>query len=418
MEPRVLLENVKVGVESLRIHPLRTVLSVLGILIGSAALIATMAVSDGMMSFAREQVLRNTSALLVTVSPRTSVYQDGEWMPTHDYPIFTTGDAEALRRLIPGVDAAALTLGGRASASLGAVRCRAAVTFATAGLTEFQTRDLVAGRFFSEGEVARNAAVIVVNYALATELSSTRSPLMLVGRIVRVNGRSRRVIGIQAPTGFEDRSDPAFQAFAPIRAASALLPTPAGASFAPSIMLRASTAEEVDDVRAAAIDWLSRRYPRGQDKARVIVAAEQLHQVELAFLIMKTFVAALVGISLLVGGIGIMNVLLAAVTERTREIGIRKSVGARAADIHAQFVAESVAIALAGAMAGLVFGFTVAALVTAVFRYQLGAPIHPVLTVGSVLTATLSSSLVGLVFGTYPARRAAKLPPIEALAHE
>ena len=418
MQASVWLSNVRVGVESLRIHPLRTVLSVLGILIGSAALIATMAVSDGMVSFAREQVLRNTSALLVTISPRTSVYQDGEWVPTHDYPIFTTMDTEALRRLIPGVEAAALTLGGRASTSLGAVRCRASVAFGSAGLTEFQTRDLAAGRFFSEGEVSRNAAVIVVNYALATELSATRNPLTLVGRVVRVNGRSRRVIGIQAPTGFEDRSDPAFHLTAPIRSASALLPPPPSGAFAPSIMLRAATAEDVEDVRAAATDWLSRRYPQGQDKARVVVAAEQLKQVELGFLIMKTFVGALVGISLLVGGIGIMNVLLAAVTERTREIGIRKSVGARAADIHAQFIAESVAIALAGAIMGLLLGFAIAAGVTAVFRYKLGAPIHPVLSLSSVLIATISSSLVGLVFGTYPARRAARLPPIIALAHE
>jgi putative ABC transport system permease protein len=106
------------------------------------------------------------------------------------------------------------------------------------------------------------------------------------------------------------------------------------------------------------------------------------------------------------------------VAERTREIGIRKSVGARAADIHAQFLAESVAIALAGAAAGLVIGFGIALGVTAVFRHLLGAPVHAVLSPGSVLVATLSSSAVGLVFGTYPARRAARLAPIAALAHE
>lgn len=416
--PRVWLENVRVGVDSLRIHPLRTVLSVVGILIGSAALIATMAVSDGMMAFAREQVLRNTSALLVTISPRTSVYQDGEWVPTRDYPVFTMMDAEALRRQIPVIDAASLTLGGRVSASLGAARCRASAVLGTAGLTDFQTRDLAAGRFFSEGEVSRNAAVIVVNYALAAELSANRSPLTLMGRVVRVNNRSRRVIGIQAPTGFEDRSDPAFSLYAPIRSASTLLAAPANGPFAPAIQLRAESVEAVAEVQAAAADWLSRRYPLWQDKARITVAAEQLASVEQAFLIMKAFVGALVGISLLVGGIGIMNVLLAAVTERTREIGIRKSVGARAADIHTQFLAESVAIALAGATAGLAFGFAVALGVTALFRYKLGAPIHAVLSPGSVLIATLSSSLVGLVFGTYPARRAAKLPPIAALAHE
>ena len=414
----VWLENVRVGFDALGVHPLRTVLSVLGILIGSAALIATMAVSDGMTSFAREQVLRRTSVQIVTISPRTSVYRDGAWVPSHDYPIFTAADAASLREQIPAVDAATLTLGGRADVSLRGTRCRANVVLGTAGVTDFQSIDLAAGRYFSDGEVSHNAPVVVVNYALAAELSATRSPVTLVGREIRVNGRSRRVIGVQSPTGFEDRSDPSFALHAPIRSARALLPAPTRGRFAPSILLRAASVESVEEVRDAASEWLTRRYGRWDQRARLTVAAEDLRQVEQVFLLMKMFVGALVGISLLVGGIGIMNVLLAAVAERTREIGIRKSVGARAADIHAQFLAESVAIALVGATAGLVFGFAIALAVTAAFRHWLGAPVHAVLSPGSILIATLSSSVVGLVFCTYPARRAARLAPIAALAHE
>jgi putative ABC transport system permease protein len=417
-EFQVWLENVRVGVDALRVHPLRTALSVLGILIGSAALIATMAVSDGMMSFARDQVLRNTSVLVVTLSPRTSKYQDGEWVANHDYPIFTPADAAALRDWIPEVESVALTLGGRADVGARGVRCRASVVLGTAGLTEFQTLDLAAGRFFSDGEVAHGSGVVVVNYALATELSRTRNPLTLVGRDIRVNGRSCRVIGVHAPTGFEDRREPDFTLYAPIRSASALLPPPARGRFAPSIQLRATRVESVDRVRDAVADWLSRRHVRWEEQVRVVVAVEELKQIEQAFLLMKLFIGALVGISLLVGGIGIMNVLLAAVAERTREIGIRKSVGARAADIHAQFLAESVAIALTGATAGLLIGFTMALGITGLFRHLLGVPVHAALSPGSVLIATLSSSVTGLVFGTYPARRASRLAPIAALAHE
>ncbi len=412
------MENVLIGADALRIHPLRTALSVLGILIGSAALIATMAVSDGMVSFAREQVLRNTSVLVVTISPRTSTYEAGEWVLVHDYPIFSTSDARALEAQLPAVEAAMLTLGGRAKVHLRGMRCSATVLLGTAGLIDFQSLDLAAGRFFSEGEVLHNAPVVVVNYALALELSPGRDPLSLVGRQIHVNGRSRRVIGVQVPTGFEDRSNPSFTVYAPIRSAGALLPPPARGRFAPSIQLRAGSVEDVGELREAVAEWLNRRSPRWEERVRVTVALEEHKQVEQAFLLMKLFVGSLVGISLLVGGIGIMNVLLAAVAERTREIGIRKSVGARKADIHAQFLAESVAIALVGVAGGFVLGFTIALGVTAVFREFFGAPVYAALSPASILIATVSSSVVGLVFGTYPARRAASLPPIVALAHE
>jgi putative ABC transport system permease protein len=413
----VWLNNLRVGVDAMRGHPLRTALSVLGVLIGSGALVATMSVSDGMMSFAREKVMQDTSVQVVMLSPRTSFYEDGEWVPIHDYPIFTSDDVDFLRS-IPGIDAAALTLGGRADVRLRGKGGRASVVLGSAGLVDFLSIDLAAGRFFSEAEVRHRAAVVVLNHELAAELAAGGDPLALVGREIHVHGRVSRVIGVQAPTGFEEAGDPSFSLYAPILSAGALLDAPARGRFAPSIQLRAVDVASVDAVHEAAVEWLSRRDAGWEERTRVTLAREQLQQVEQAFLLLKMFVGSLVGISLLVGGIGIMNVLLAAVAERTREIGIRKSVGARAADIHAQFLAESVAIALVGALGGLVLGFVVALGATAVFRQVLGAPVHAVLSPGSVLIATVSSSFVGLVFGTYPARRAAHMPPILALAHE
>jgi putative ABC transport system permease protein len=413
-----LWENIRVGADALRIHPLRTALSVLGVLIGSAALVATMAVSDGMMSYAREQVLRNTSVQVVSLSPRTSTYEDGEWRPVRDLPIFAPDDLDALEAAIPELDAAALTLGGAADVALRGERRHARVVLGTAGLADFLALDLAAGRFFSEGEVAHNTPVVVLNHELAAALAGAGEPEAMVGREVHVGGRARRVIGVQAASGFEDADDPDYSVFAPIRAAGALLAAPERGRFAPSIQLRAVDLESVAAVKDAATEWLRRRDASWPDRVRVSSGREQLARVEQGFLLLKLFVGALVGISLLVGGIGIMNVLLAAVAERTREIGIRKSVGAKAQDIEAQFLAESVAIALVGAAGGLVLGFLLAMATTAVFRAALHAPVHALLSPASVLVATVSSSLVGLVFGTYPARRAAKLPPIVAMAHE
>ena len=415
---RAFLENMLVGADALRIHPMRTMLSVLGILIGSAALVATMAVSDGMMGFARGIVLRETSVQVISLSPRTGRFQEGEWVPIHDSPVFDASDAEALRSQVPLVQATSLSLGGGARVQYRGIHRRASLQLGTASMPEFGAYDVGAGRFFSEGEAEHNVPVVLLNYALARELSPGLDPYGMVGREVRVRERTRLVIGVLAPLEFENRENPSFAVYAPIRAAPALLDAPRSGRFAPVLQVLAPSVESVTAVRDELDDWLARRYSRWQERVEVTVSLEQLDMVEQAFLLMKLFVGALVSISLLVGGIGIMNVLLASVAERTREIGIRKSVGARGADIRVQFLTESVAIAFTGSCLGLAIGMLIALVVTALFRQMLGAPVYPVLSWSSVLIATVSSSLVGLVFGTYPARRAAKLSPIVALAHE
>jgi putative ABC transport system permease protein len=415
---RLFTASLWVGADALRIHPTRTALSVLGIFIGCAALVATMSVSDGMMSFAREMVMRETSVQVITLSPRTAVFDDGEWLPIHDYPRFAAADAERAREEIPSASAVTLTLSGRADVRLHGTRRRASLVLGSSTLPSFGTLDVGAGRFFSEVEARTDAPVVVLNYALARELAPARDPLGMVGKEVRVNERSRRVIGVLASVPFDDREDPAMSVYAPIAASTDLVKADAREAFAPSMLLLAPTVEAVRAVEEEATEWLARRYARWSERVRVTVGLEQLRQVEQGFLLMKLFVGALVGISLLEGGIGIMNVLLASVAERTREIGIRKSVGARRGDILAQFLTESVAIALVGALAGLAFGFLMAMGVTALFRGWLDVPVHAVLSAGSVAIATVSSSLVGLVFGTYPARRAAAMSPVTAIAHE
>ncbi len=413
-----LAANIKVGIDALRIHPLRTLLSVLGIIIGSASLIATMTVSDGMMAFARGQIQQQTSVQVISIGSRTTDYRGGQWVPIPDYPVFTLADVESARRGIPGLAGATMLLSGSANARYRGVEHRVSVTLGTADLPSFAVVDVGAGRFFSAIEAAHNAPVVVVNYALAREFAPGRDPFDMVGENIQVHGRVRRIVGVLAKSKFEEPRNPEFALYSPIRGAEALLDPPASGRFTPVLQLLAPTVESVTAVRDGAIDWLARRYVRWPDRVRVTVGLERLAQVEQAILLAKLFFGALVGISLLVGGIGIMNVLLASVTERTREIGIRKAVGARGTDIKQQFLAESVAIAVVGTAMGLVIGLLLAAAVTAGFRYLVGAPVYPVLSPATVLLAILSSSAVGLIFGTFPARRAANLPVIAAIAHE
>ena len=146
--------------------------------------------------------------------------------------------------------------------------------------------------------------------------------------------------------------------------------------------------------------------------------SDNLEQLRKGILVFKLFLGAITGISLLVGGIGITNVLLASVTERTREIGIRKAVGARQADIRRQFLAESVTITVAGALAGAALGLGLAFLAASLIRKFADAPLQVAVTPGSLLLAAGVTLAVGLVAGTYPARRAARFSPVDAIRHE
>jgi len=413
-----LFANAKVGLDALRVHPLRTMLSVLRIIIGSASLVATMSVSDGMMAFARGQIGRRTSVQVVTIDSRTTDYKSGQWIPIPDYRVFTLADADAARRALGEAASVTVSLSGGTTARYRGVKHRVRAMLGTADLPAFAEIDVAAGRFFSMVEASRNSPVVVLNYALARELIPGRDPLTIVDEQVEIGGRVRRVIGVLARNLFEDSRNPDFTIYAPIRSASTILDPPAAGRYTPTIQLKASSVESVKALHAATVDWLAGRYVRWQDRIRVTVGLERLQEVEQAIFLAKLFISALVSISLLVGGIGIMNVLLSSVTERTREIGIRKAVGATQWDIRSQFLAESFAIAGLGTGIGLITGLVLAAVVTAVFRFIVGVPVHAVLSVKTVLVAMVSSSIVGLVFGTYPARRAAELPPIIAIAHE
>jgi putative ABC transport system permease protein len=183
-------------------------------------------------------------------------------------------------------------------------------------------------------------------------------------------------------------------------------------------MVKSRRIEDVDAVRTRVEGWLEQRFGNFERYFTVSSSERRIAQARQAILVFKLSMGAITGISLLVGGIGIMNVLLASVTERTREIGVRKAVGARRNDIMLQFLAESIAIAGVGSLLGVMLGMAGAFASTAIIRMASEAPLQAAFTWSTMLVAVGAAVFVGLAFGTYPARRAARLSVIEAIRHE
>jgi putative ABC transport system permease protein len=385
------------------------------VIIGVAALVAAFAITDGVDVWSRQLIMRESSVQDVAITPVTSQVVNGRSFPVRGYPMFDAGDAEKARAEIPGVIRSTLMLNGTTPVEYLDMRANAQLTLGTASLADFAGISLIAGRFFTESEVAHGSPVIVLGNRLAQELAGARDGLWLIGKTIKAGSSRREVIGVLAAPA--SGPEPDLVAFAPIKGGVDLLQTTRSRQVA-TLRLKAHSIESVDTLKLAAENWLAERYGMRAQKLKVEIGTERLRNTKQAMLLTKLLLGVLVSLILAVGGIGIMNVLLAAVAERTKEIGIRKAVGARPRDIHAQFLVESVTISGAGSALGFLVGVLLAFGCTALFRMWAGAPIYPVFKPLTAMLAVFSAITVGVVFGTYPARRAARLSPIDAIARE
>ena len=410
------LSATALGVGSLRENPLRTILSTLGVVIGVGALVSVLSLGDAMQGFVRGELERTTDVQTLSMRAKTQELIDGEWVPVHGFPIFTPRDVDELMAVLPMARGAAISLNGNARVSwprTGKQR-HTSVSATTTGIDAFRPTKLAIGRLFTAAEASHNALVVVLSYKLADELSAGRGAESMLGQSVRIRGLPRRVIGVFAPF----KGEQGFEARVPYSAAAMVF----GASVSretPQLLLQARTVEAMSSMRQGIQDWLATRYRAWEGRVELKTREQQLEQAMQGFEIMKLFLGALASISLLVGGIGIMNIMLANVTERTREIGVRKAIGARGRDIQLQFLTEAVAVSCCGSAVGVVLGAAITAATVAGIRLWAGTDeLSFVLSASTVLAAAFSAVAIGVIFGTYPARRASRLSPIDAIRHE
>ncbi|MEP6764442.1 MAG: ABC transporter permease [Gemmatimonadaceae bacterium] len=416
MSTRATIAATAVGLGSLRENPLRTVLSMLGVIIGVAALVSVISLGDVMQAFVRGELERTTDLQNLVVHAQTQRLVEGDWVPNHNYPVFTPHELADLNESLPLSRGGFMQIGGNARIVSQRTGKHRSVSVAA---TTFDASDdgrvkLAAGRLFTQSEATHNAPVIVLSYKLASELADGRGAESIVDETVRVRGLPRQVIGVFAFV----KGERGYSAGVPYAAASNVFGS--GVSLrTPQMIIKARAVEDIDAVRQGIQDWLATRYRDWQQSVEINTREQQLDQTAQAFSIMKLFLGALAGISLLVGGIGIMNIMLANVTERTREIGVRKAIGARGRDIQLQFLTETVAVSCVGSMLGIALGaIMTAGTVVGIRMWTKADGVSFVLSPSTVMLAVAAAVTIGLAFGTYPARRAAGLSPIDAIRHE
>ena len=404
-----------VGLGSLRGNPMRTMLSTLGVIIGVASLVAILSVTDGLEQFSREQIERTTDLHVIQVTPISSDNIEGVRIRRERAPVLTPEDIDTANAVLGERAASTLVLHGSAWLSLGTDTPRVPTLLVATLPNALKTYGLevTEGRWLSQQDSKSHLLEVVLSRAAATRLMPGKPASFLLGRQVDFLGRGSIVVGILDEPGPESVS----RAYLLLGPASESL-IGAGESKARTMHVKVDRVEESEDVRRDLEQWLTRRFGPVESNFIVASSRQRIAQVTQAMLVFKLVMGAIAGISLIVGGIGIMNILLASVSERTREIGIRRAAGARASDILLQFLAESVAISGAGSLIGVLVGLAGSVAVTAVIRNITTAPLQAAFTWTSILAAVVSALLIGLTFGLYPARKASKLDPAEAIRFE
>jgi putative ABC transport system permease protein len=403
--------TVRISFRALRVNKMRSALTMLGIIIGVGAVIAMLAVGTGASEQIAAQMSSIGSNLLIILPGATT--SGGVRMGAGTQPTLTMSDADAIEKECPAVSDVAPVLSGVAQVVYGHQNWSTGVVGTTPAMLNVRDWPIAAGRPFTAQDVKSATKVCLLGQTVVDNLFGSQNP---VGQIVRINKVPFAVIGVlaskgQSPGG-QDQDD---TIYVPVTTAQKKLFGTAFPGMVRIIMVKAGSTEDLGPAEQQINELLRQRHHIGQKQENDFTVrnlTQMMQAAEQSTKVMTLLLGAIASVSLLVGGIGIMNIMLVSVTERTREIGIRMAVGAKTWDIRLQFIVEALTLSLIGGIVGIILGISGSELVSALAGWPtVVAPL-------SVLLAFGFSGMVGIFFGFYPAYKASLLDPIEALRYE
>jgi putative ABC transport system permease protein len=399
---------IRVALRALARNKMRTALTMLGIIIGVGAVICTVAIGEGASNQVQEQ-LRNLGDNIVFIAAG-SVNQHGVRMGSSATKTLTLADAKAIQQQVPMVSKVSPGVGAQVQVVYGNQNWNTRVRGASPEYLEIRRWPVANGGSFSQHEVDAAANVCLIGQTVVANLFGSEDP---VNKTVRIQNLPFRVIGVlasrgQSPFG-QDEDDTIIMPYTTVQKKIA------GIDWLNYIMCSAISADAIHPAEEQITALLRQRHRlrADEDDDFIIRSPTDLANVQAqAGRIMTLLLASIASVSLLVGGIGIMNIMLVSVTERTREIGVRMAVGATEEDVQMQFLSEAMVLSLLGGSAGVLLGVAASIGVSSMLQWPTSVPPQ------AIVIAVLFSAGVGIFFGYYPARKAARLDPIEALRYE
>ena len=408
-----ILSTIGIALSAIKANRFRAILTMLGIIIGVAAVIAMVAVGSGATASIDREIQSIGSNLLIVLSG--TITTSGVRMGSGQTVTLTEDDARALGTECPSVEAAAPTVRGGGQVIYGNNNWATSLQGSTPDYLVIRDYTVAQGRPFTDQDVDGAAKVALLGSTVVQNLFGGADP---VGQMIRIKNVPFEVIGVlaskgQSPSG-QDQDD---TIILPISTAKkkVLGASQANAHSVGSIMVQARGPSLIDQAQSEATALLRQRHhiQLGQDDDFTVRNLTEVFAAQQSSArIMSILLGAIASVSLLVGGIGIMNIMMVSVTERTKEIGLRRAIGGRMRDILLQFLVEAVTLSSMGGLGGILAGLTLSIVISRFAQWP------TLISPGAILLAFIFSGLVGVFFGYYPARRAARLDPIESLRYE